>query len=253
MLVKKGRFNAIALSVVVHAIVFYLLLQTVDLSSNKPTNTDNIIKSYVYVAPPVKPIPPSREILPVEAEGMHKKSIDTKQPDKSANQLSTEHQTQEQDIAPLSKAPSASNTPEDSINLNDIRPPKSVIKASSISERAFRQLGQLNRQLTENTIEQEITEHFRHKSPSVLDGKPDLVPHSTAVVTDEEVKLKNTTQYADGLNLIKGENGICTIEQDLSSVGIEGVTAISGFSCGESKFDANFRSHMKNVLKKLGK
>jgi len=143
-------------------------------------------------------------------------------------------------------------------DLEAIKPPdkllrQKAVKAKSISRNAYRQLEQLHDTLNQRFVEHETFERYRTRSPSVLHDTPHTVPHSMSQLTPEQKKEKNTVRMSDQLAIITGDDGRCFIEQDLSNVGIEGVKAISGFACGQSKFDKNFQTHMKKVLKKLGK
>ena len=126
-------------------------------------------------------------------------------------------------------------------------------KKVSIAQKALSQLKDLPKQLQQQSIDQELYQHFRHKSPSVMHGQPTAVPNSVMPLTQAQQKQQNTQRLSDDISITKSDNGSCFIEQDLTSVGIEGVKAISMFNCGESKFDKNFRQHMKAVSKKLGK
>ncbi|MGB0897809.1 MAG: hypothetical protein ACPGSN_01065, partial [Psychrobium sp.] len=77
------------------------------------------------------------------------------------------------------------------------------------------------------------------------------VPYSDIPLTDEEKKEQNTTTYSSNVSITKLEDGKCSIEQDLSNVGMEGHKATSYFSCGETAFDKSFREHMEKVKNKL--
>ena len=86
-----------------------------------------------------------------------------------------------------------------------------------------------------------------------MHGTPTLVPHSTVTQSNDEKKKQATLSMSADKSIIKGDDGNCSLVEDLSVVGMEGVTAVSGFSCGETKFDKSFREHMNKVRTKLGK
>jgi len=133
------------------------------------------------------------------------------------------------------------------------------VKKQSITENNFTRgqvsanqlLDNLRKQLNKKMIEKNINEINRHRSLSAMHDQPISVPHSAPVYNDIEEKEKNTTHYSDGLKITKNSNGTCTVETDLSNVGIKGATSIEYFFCGESKMETNFRLHMKKVREKL--
>lgn len=86
---------------------------------------------------------------------------------------------------------------------------------------------------------------------SVFNPTPPLVPKYTKQLTTEEKIENQTTSYSNDIAIIKDDDGNCSIKQDLTNVGIAGVTAIQYFKCGESKFDKHFRQHMKAVTDKI--
>jgi len=130
---------------------------------------------------------------------------------------------------------------------------KSATKKAVNKYSALKQLEQLRSKLKEKMFENEAFEYSRPRTGSVMHGIPIPVPTSIIPLTREQKKAKNTTRFSDGLSVTKNDNGTCTIERDLSNVGIEGVTALSSVSCGISKDKKDFRLHMEKVLKKLGK
>ena len=69
-------------------------------------------------------------------------------------------------------------------------------------------------------------------------------------LTPEQVREKNTTKVSSDISIIKNDNGTCIIEREqfLGSP-VEGSTSV--FSCGESKFDRDFREHMKKIQDKI--
>jgi hypothetical protein len=112
-------------------------------------------------------------------------------------------------------------------------------------------LDNLRKRLNDEMIEKNVAEMNRHRSLSSMHAQPNAVPYSAPVLNAIQEKEKNTTHYSDGLKVTKNSNGTCTVETDLSRVGMKGVTATESFSCGESMMEKNFRLHMKKVQDKL--
>jgi hypothetical protein len=52
---------------------------------------------------------------------------------------------------------------------------------------------------------------------------------------------------------VKNDDGSCTLIQDLSNVGMEGIKARSNFKCGQKKMEKSYDVHMDKILRKLGK
>lgn len=87
---------------------------------------------------------------------------------------------------------------------------------------------------------------------SIFNPTPALVTKSNTrseLQKEHDKKLK-LTNYGNGIVIKKNKNGNCSVKQDLSSVGIEGASAIQYFKCGKSEFDMNFDQHMKQAMNK---
>lgn len=96
---------------------------------------------------------------------------------------------------------------------------------------------------------------YRYAKPntgSVMHGTPTYVPHSFVEDTEKKAIASTPTQVGNGFSITKSDNGTCTLTEDLSTIGLQGKTT-SRFNCGLSKDEKSFNSHMKKVLKKLGK
>ncbi len=111
----------------------------------------------------------------------------------------------------------------------------------------------LKNKIADKAIKDEVFRYTQKKSISVLDGKPDAVNHSTVKASASELQKQNTTHYGTRLEIINNQNGTCSIITDLSAVGMEGLSAIEYFKCGQTKMEKAYDIHMKNVLKKFGK
>lgn len=238
-----GRYQAITASVVIHLLLAAILLYTSNKEAAKPTaNNVTQIKSYLY-----KPAPPVKKTLTttVNIKELENETITTPPLPAAKQAVLPENKTQA--VEGLT-SPSQPNWKNKTVITN-----ANNHKSIGIKERALKQLDALNNQITQQVISNELAEHFRHKSPSVMHGTPAAAPKSVVPLSREQKHNKATQKLDGSLAITKGDNGHCTIEEDLSKVGIEGVKAYSSFNCGESKFDKSFRLHMEKIRKKIGK
>lgn len=237
----QGRYTALIVSVLLHLILAVILIYT---SSNQitPSTPQKItkIESYIY-QPPKTVLPTVSETQQTDQKSENTVDVDAKEIAKPDLAVETQ------------RAQTPIPVPNNQKNKNKILTSEQSPKIVGIKQRVLEQLYNLNSQITEESINTEVYEHFRHRSPSVMHGEPASVPKSTIPLTIEQQRNRRTQRLDDSLAIIKGDNGTCMIEEDLSKVGMEGVKAYSGFACGESKFDKSFRLHMKKVHKKLGK
>lgn len=241
----QGRFKALSISIFAHVALLYAIAETTTFKPTAKNQKPPVINSYIYQPKPKKklaqPAPSVKEAIKQETKPVIKVNDAKVLPELNKKNIS----------APISKQPSP---------LDDISPPQKLLNqkskalsAKSIRRNALAGIAKINELKDKQFVEQQTNEMFKHRSPSVLDGEPLPVPRSNQQFTPDQVREKSTTRYSDDLSIIKGDNGRCSIEEDLSKIGIEGVTAVSGFNCGESKFDAGFRQHMEKVRKKIGK
>ena len=79
------------------------------------------------------------------------------------------------------------------------------------------------------------------------------MPHSVPVKDAEKQRKANTQDMGAGIAITKGDNGICSIQQDMRAYGLTEGSSRQFFACGESKHDKSFRQHMKKVKAKFGK
>lgn len=125
---------------------------------------------------------------------------------------------------------------------------KSLIKTPSFNVGA--QLKNLRNKISDETMASAFEEYSQHRSLSGMHPDPQAVPRSTPKLSTEQEKELKTSHYSSELSITKLDNGSCSMTQDLSNVGMEGIKAVSYFSCGESAFDKAFRKHMKKVSDK---
>lgn len=122
-----------------------------------------------------------------------------------------------------------------------------------------------NRVITKESLQKQINNinkglFYEYKQPkkrstikSIFNPSPTLVPKSTTIspAVREQKKKQRITNYSSGISIQKDEQGNCSVTQDLTSVGIEGVSATQHFKCGgKTKFEKIFSQHMKEAMKK---
>jgi len=91
----------------------------------------------------------------------------------------------------------------------------------------------------------------RSQIKSIFNPNPALVPKSTTVSLKqrEQKRKQQITNYSQHMAIKKDDEGNCTMRQDLTSVGIEGVIATQHFKCGgKTQFEKRFSQHMKSAM-----
>ena len=230
-----------------HLLLYVAVNNNVEKINLHKTPHVNPIKSYLFT--PV-------EIKKENQQEMPNKSNPTNEPqlqNSVANTLNSKASTTENSSKTTESKITESKTILPTVKpvaKKEINPaPETKISKNQL----YDQLKQINKQKIQQHIAQQVAEYSRKKSGSVLHGKPSLAPKSVLKPSSEQYRQQNTTRYDDDLSIKKNINGTCTVTRDLSTVGIEGVAALSIMACGESKNDRNFRHHMNKVLTKLGK
>ena len=118
---------------------------------------------------------------------------------------------------------------------------------------SFMQLQRLRSKLNQNSVSNTDNPYQSDQPPSIFNTDVKTVPHSIPLKDKAQTREKNTKDMGAGIAITKGDDGRCSITQDLSAYGLSEGSSIQFFSCGESKFDKSFRQHMKKVKVKLGK
>lgn len=243
----NGSSKAIALSLAVHLLLVYLLSSTISVSPHIVQSVSKPIDSYLYVPPPeVEPEPqPEPELLEDEPEPekeQAKKILEQTDIEPDVN-----HDTQQ--IVKEQPQKETINTPDPSEQDAPVVTENKTFSAAS----SLNQLRALNRDLDDKMFEQVYIDRNKPNSGSIMHGDPDLVPHSVQPQSAEEKKKTATQQMGSGIAITKGEDGRCTITRDLSHVGMDGLTSVEGFSCGQTEMQKAFGAHMKKWNKKYGK
>ena len=218
------------------------------------------IKSFLYRAPKVeKPIEKIAEEQPIEDDVKPKKSEQKKQEipkeklpkeiknvnviAKPAPTLKNENDLSKKVEPSLLPAPVEQSTPQPQ------QPPQLPRKKLD----SFTQLQRLRSKLNQSAITPTDSPYQRYQSPSVFNSNPKTVPHSVPLKDEEKEREKNTKKMGAGIAITKGDDGTCSITQDMSVYGLSEGSSTQYFNCGESKFNKSFREHMKKVKTKLGK
>ena len=228
------KAKVFVVSALLHAILFFLLALQFDNKHKKDPiykNKAQAIQSFLYT-PIVVPQPTSSQIVTLKKIPL--------QTSASNKELSKN----------LSKKESITKHPK-----KQLQPviPNTVIQTQVSSNKRITR-NSLQAQINAlNSKEIKIAPSYKKRSniKSIFNQSPLLVPKSTtqSELQKEEDKKRQVTSYGD-IAITKGKDGNCSVTQDLSSVGIDGVSATQHFNCGKSEFDTNFDNHMKKAMKK---
>jgi len=240
---KLGRHKSFIYSLILHLLILIALVyfskKSTPLNQEKPKV--KTVKSYIYQHPKPKAKVEKRKPDIIEQKKANEPKIAEKIEKKLEANPPQESQTAKQPIAATAVPAVIPETSE---------------KKEQETQATFSPYAQLNKlrsDINQNISTNDIPSYRGSTSGSPMHGRPEVVPDSIVPETSDARHARTTQRYSDRLAITKNENGTCTIVEDLSAVGIEGVKAVSGFNCGESKDKKAFRKHMEGVLKKLGK
>ncbi len=251
------RSRAFIFTLLIHLSLILLLInlsnQQRPIKTLQPLSKKKItaIKSYLYRNPIKQPPALSKAVTAPSTQDNNRKETATIKksstpaiPDKLIpspkakvnNQLAN---TMKKAISPIAQSLKSPTT-------------KNNYKNNKLTFSALGQLKKLQQQLDQQSITSESNYYNRPRGKSVFNDLPAAVKHSQKHLTASEKRKKMTTHL--GANtIVKNSDGNCTLIQDLSNVGMEGITAISGFKCGQTKMEKSYDAHMNKVLEKLGK
>ncbi|WDE12542.1 hypothetical protein [Thalassomonas haliotis] len=245
------RYTAVILSLIVHGILLLLLLtMTTRLPQPDPV-TKPAIKSYLYIPKPeIKilevPITPSE---PIAEKEQFKKPLPPANKKEALSAKKTPAIDQVPPVITDKKQQSEATTAKAPGMVKKSEKKNKTPKKFS----ARNQLQKLTNSINNQLLQEGMSQYQQHKSPSVMHGKQQPVPHSKKTIDADQKKADSTTEYSQGMSITKHDDGTCSVTEDLSNVGMEGLSATQSFNCGISKEEKYFKEHMKNVLKKLGK
>jgi hypothetical protein len=212
------------------------------------------IQSYLYKkpqTPPTKTMKATQENQ--EDEKLQNKPIKApkiKQKKPSQAKIFKEKELK-QKKTPSTELSSKINKSEYSTHKNTQNNTKTTSSTSALA-----QLENLRSSINKKIIAKEFARATRPRGFSAMTDLPDEVPHSKKQLTAEDEKEKEdrmNTNYAGGITITNDGNGKCTLKQDLSYLGMDGLTALSDLKCGQTKMEKWYDAHMTKVLKKLGK
>lgn len=251
----KGRHTALIVSVFAHIAVFLALIF---LSSEQQIKTPKAIKqpsikSYLYRPEKrkiieIKPIIPAETIVKAKLAEVKKEPM--KQPVELPKKLVKPKPIETKKIEELvvTDAPAIAIKPTEKKPVPQLPGSTSSVtkkKAHSLHNSLARLRNNINQQLADDAFK----EHNQVRSASVMHADQIPVPHSEIKLTEEE-KYKKNTKSTHAESITKNDDGTCTIVRE-QILGSPVEASVSGFSCGESKFDKSFREHMEKVNKKF--
>ena len=254
---RKETYSAVIFSLVIHGLILFVLLitQSTEQKAIKPAKQNTAIKSFIYYAP---------NLAMVEQSTIEATPLTTiiKAP-ASKKKEQTKHQAKVE-VKPENK-PRVILPPLDqnAIDVSKvIKSPKNSIKTSQPkplpipTDRkldSFTQLQRLRSKLNQRAAAKIDSPYQRYQAPSIFNSDIKSVPHSVPLKDEEQEREKNTKNIGAGIAITKGDDGRCSVTQDMSAYGLSEGSSTQYFSCGETKFNSSFREHMKKVKNKLGK
>jgi len=222
----------------------------------KSTTKTTPIKSFIYYPP---------NVAKTEANAVNKKLLEKAPTMESPaiEQTELNNKPTENNLTPeitkkaLDDSPPADLAIMEAIELpetdNKTTEPTPLPKPTNRKLDSFTQLQKLRSTLNKNSLQNTDNPYQSYQPPSVFNTNSTSVPHSIPIKDEEKEREKNTKNMGAGIAITKGDDGRCSVTQDLSAYGLSEGSSTQFFSCGESKFDKSFREHMKKVNSKLGK
>jgi len=245
----KKYYITILLSVFVHLVLALVLFSMSDNHPVKPMKIEpKAINSYLYKMPIKAKKSPTQITIkkeqPKEKERQKKRVVS--KPETDIQTTSKKEMQQNKTINNMIEQSKLVKPVTTGVALaKDAESTKSIKATFS----AYKQLNNLRSAINEKIIAEQLLERQQFRSASVMHGKQIPVPHSNLQLTPEQEQEKRTTKSGN-ISITKYDNGICTIERK-QFLGSPIPESSSAFACGESKFDKNFREHMKKVRDKL--
>ena len=261
----KKHSTAAFLSLLVH-VVLLLLLFTAETKQAKQVNiTHKAIKSYLYKMPAKvavkEPILVKEKSSDIAATEQVKLSQVIKKKGEVKSTLKDpliESPPKKHINLPTNKSQINSSSKAKPLIKPLIKPiissqsmPKLIEKKSATpSFSSYQQLQHLRSSLNNKILKQSFSRSQQFRSPSMMHDEKIPVPHSDKQLSEEEIRQKNTVTISNDISITKNDNGTCIIKRS-QFLGSPVEASTSMFSCGESKFDKNFRDHMKKVQDKI--
>ncbi|MDO6427217.1 hypothetical protein Q4489_09345 [Thalassotalea sp. 1_MG-2023] len=247
----KGIYSALFFSIAIHLVLLWVISQA-KVSIDKAIEHVKPIKSYLYQRPQIEETPLTPSEKPT-------KSVQIEKDNKHVTETAKER-VADVSVTPKAKIPTSTPVNQEKsqslpaiVNNPDKMLEKKKVLESPLSTKTFSAIEAINEKREQAMFDNVTRLGEGQAKGSIFNPKPALVPHSTVTINVDE-KRKNATQtLGGGIEMIKGEDGTCYVERDLSSIGMSGVTSRESFACGLSEFDKAFNAHMKKLKLKLGK
>ncbi len=239
-LTSAKQATTFAISVLIHLLALIaLVIASQNLMPIAPIEKKevNAIKSYLYRAP--KP-------ASLKVEHQQEKVAETKSIDKKPLSKIIEPTKNEVTKKPV-EVVKAEKTKQVQTITNKNKSAKNTTTKPVFSSRA--QLQKLRNSINSQIMQKEFDQRTIKRSASIMHAPQIPVPHAVVPLTAEKKKQKTTSNFGGG-TITKNDDGGCTIVRE-QFIGSPVEASVSGFACGESKFDKSFRQHMKKVQKKL--
>jgi len=244
----QGYKFAVSVSIILHLLVVLLLINTTDKPIDNFTKTPKVqpIKSFIYY----KPVEIKEEKIASEpVNNEMEKELEKTPPIKKELQSSIKELEQPKRLTKPKDQSEQPSTPlvttvDPQLKKQQTKPVKNYTNSQRLSR--------LKDKIKQQIIKQEVYNYSKPNTGSIMHGTPTYVPHSVVEDTEKKTISSTPSQVGNGFSITKNDNGICTLTEDLSTIGLQGKTT-SQFGCGLSKSEKAFNNHMKNVRKKLGK
>ena len=238
------------------------------------TESAKPVKSYLYTPPKSKPVMQESKPVALESKQVLEQTKEVLEISQTQAEVKATENNQGASVSPQQNKQSDRDSlsrVDDAISLtgNPLAHPNKLTneqvinqqlangkvlasdqRNQSISINPMKQLENMRKSIDAAIVESELAEHFQHRSVSSMHPNPASVPKSVVPLTQEQVRARNTQQLDSSLSITKTGDGSCIITEDLSKVGIEGVTATSWAGCGTTKMERMFSEHMKKVREK---
>lgn len=218
----------VIISVILHILLILALIYSSIESPTALKATQQIqrpaIQSFLYIKPqkPIKKVASSIS-----------KPKQSSQPIKRNNKLEKQHSLATTQTKTVAKQTDKTSTVQ--------------VKTQHFS--AYGQLSQLRKKLDMQNRNQAFNESTKHRGLSIMHENPEAVPKTLVPLTQDQEKKLNTSRTHMS-SITKNDDGTCTIQRE-KMLGIPVRATTAYFGCGESKYDKNFRRHMKEVTNKL--
>lgn len=254
MLLRNGRYKALTFSLLIHLLIAAIIVLTQIRTPAKfdkftvQTKKITSIKSFLYHAPKI--IKKEQKKIQNIIRPPKKFSSDQQGVKPPENIKSTS------ELVPTKNTLLDKNQLHDANSLKPSEQHKQEIPNQQQKQKKidiYTQRQTLRSKLNRSAYNAVDSPYQRYQQPSAFNTNAKSVPNSVPIKDDEKEGKKNTQQMGSGISTTKGDDGVCSITQDMSVYGLSEGSSTQYFNCGESSFNKSFREHMKKVRMKLDK